>query len=507
MLKLEEYKWVVLEEEFNSPLIRNEVWTQSWSHQAKIFKITQIIIGIVGIGDDMEYIADVSTWTEAHEELKKIVEKDMYFVKRLLDDTEEMGQKFNEWTEKNFIKTDLTKLSNKKIIKLLEEFAEKQMMLYVYGTIIPALDFLDFSYIENNMKKFLKEKVPKEEYEQYYRVFTEPSNNSFAQDQEEDLLKLMSKFYNKEWKKDILEKNLKEIKNKHPKFYKELSKHAKKHGWVYYVYVGPAFNEKNFLEFIKTHLKNNVKPENKLEEIKNKKEEIKKLKKEYIEKLKPGEFHKMVLETAGKMVWGKPRRKDFQSKGYYHLEKLLKEVAKRLFISLKQARYSSIPMLKEALKNKRIDVNLINSLMKKHITLPTAEGTVRVITGKEAEEFYKKNVQKNKEKAEQVKELKGATAYPGKVTGTVKVINRPSEMSKMKQGDILVSTATTPSIVPAMKKAGAIVTDSGGITCHASIVSRELGITCVIGVKIGTKVLKDGDIVEVDADKGVVRKK
>ena len=80
------------------------------------------------------------------------------------------------------------------------------------------------------------------------------------------------------------------------------------------------------------------------------------------------------------------------------------------------------------------------------------------------------------------------------------------EISKMEDGDIMVAHSTFPSLVPAMKKAAAIVTEDGGITCHAAIVSRELGIPCIIGTKIATKVFKDGDLVEVDADKGVVRK-
>lgn len=76
----------------------------------------------------------------------------------------------------------------------------------------------------------------------------------------------------------------------------------------------------------------------------------------------------------------------------------------------------------------------------------------------------------------------------------------------MKLGDILVSIATDPDIVPAMKKAAAIVTEQGGVTSHAAIVSRELNIPCVIGTKIATRVLKDGDRVEVDANKGIVKK-
>jgi pyruvate,water dikinase len=67
----------------------------------------------------------------------------------------------------------------------------------------------------------------------------------------------------------------------------------------------------------------------------------------------------------------------------------------------------------------------------------------------------------------------------------------------MKDGDILVSVATTPDILPAMKKAAAIVTDHGGITCHAAIVSRELNIPCLIATKYATKVFKDGDSVVV----------
>jgi len=103
-------------------------------------------------------------------------------------------------------------------------------------------------------------------------------------------------------------------------------------------------------------------------------------------------------------------------------------------------------------------------------------------------------------------ELRGQTGCIGKATGTVKIVIRPADMAKFNKGDILISIATDPDIVPAMKKAAAIVTEQGGITSHAAIVSRELGVPCVIGTKIATKVFKDGDRVEVDATNGVVRK-
>lgn len=78
-------------------------------------------------------------------------------------------------------------------------------------------------------------------------------------------------------------------------------------------------------------------------------------------------------------------------------------------------------------------------------------------------------------------------------------------MVKVSAGDVVVSPMTTPDLLPAMKLSSAIVTDEGGLTCHAAVVARELGKPCVIGTKIATKVLKDGDTVEVDAEKGIVR--
>jgi len=103
-------------------------------------------------------------------------------------------------------------------------------------------------------------------------------------------------------------------------------------------------------------------------------------------------------------------------------------------------------------------------------------------------------------------DLQGVVASPGNVRGVVKICESVSEIDKIQTGEILVASMTRPEYLPAMQKAAAIVTDEGGITSHAAIVSRELGKPCVIGTKYATRVLKDGDKVEVDADHGVVRK-
>lgn len=100
--------------------------------------------------------------------------------------------------------------------------------------------------------------------------------------------------------------------------------------------------------------------------------------------------------------------------------------------------------------------------------------------------------------------LKGLGASPGIAVGEVKIVGSEKDISKVKEGDVLVAVMTTPDMVPAMKKASAIVTDEGGMTCHAAIVSRELGVPAVVGTKKATKVLKDGMLVTVDGEKGIV---
>jgi pyruvate, water dikinase len=100
--------------------------------------------------------------------------------------------------------------------------------------------------------------------------------------------------------------------------------------------------------------------------------------------------------------------------------------------------------------------------------------------------------------------LTGAPASPGIGTGSVKVLKSPKEIEKVKNGDILVAPMTSPDYVPAMKRAAGIVTNEGGQTSHAAIVSRELGIPCIVGTREATKLLKDHDIVTVDGSKGFV---
>lgn len=102
--------------------------------------------------------------------------------------------------------------------------------------------------------------------------------------------------------------------------------------------------------------------------------------------------------------------------------------------------------------------------------------------------------------------VEGRPAYPGVVRGRAKCILTQRDFKKMRRGDILIAPNTRPEYVPIMKIAGAIISEEGGITCHTAIVSRELRIPAVVGAQGALKAFRDNDMIEVDAEQGIVRK-
>jgi pyruvate,water dikinase len=100
--------------------------------------------------------------------------------------------------------------------------------------------------------------------------------------------------------------------------------------------------------------------------------------------------------------------------------------------------------------------------------------------------------------------VSGLGASPGRVSGRVRVLESPDEGSKLNKGEVLVATMTSPDWVPVMRRAAAIVTDGGGMTCHAAIVSRELRVPSVVGTRTATRILRDGELITVDGNTGEV---
>ena len=178
--------------------------------------------------------------------------------------------------------------------------------------------------------------------------------------------------------------------------------------------------------------------------------------------------------------------KSIAKKSEYKTENLLCMVKEEMFGYLKNGKLPK----EEVLRNRYENSALIFE-----------NGNYKLFTGNDAVKIEKIVTNLSK-----TNEIIGQTAYPGKAQGIVRIVFIPSKIKKFNDGDILVTGMTRPEFLPLIKKSAAFVTDAGGILSHAAIEARELKKPCIIGTKIATKVFKDGDLVEVDADKGTVRK-
>ena len=152
-----------------------------------------------------------------------------------------------------------------------------------------------------------------------------------------------------------------------------------------------------------------------------------------------------------------------------------------------------------------VSKNELEARQKLSVWVMQREGEVKILSSQKAKQFIKQHCQET-EGVKKSEILTGQVAYPGKVRGKVTIVNTREEMKKFSPGDILVSMQTSPELLPVMKMAKAFIGEIGGITCHTAIVSREMKKPCLVGVKGATRVLGDGDEVEVDAEKGIVRK-
>ncbi len=306
----------------------------------------------------------------------------------------------------------------------------------------------------------------------------------------------------KEWNENNI-KNALSLKELNP----ILEKYLQDFGWIEARwYVGKGWKEKDIIERmarfdVTQNFEEKIKELNGL--INRNKEEVKNIAKEL--KLSRDEIE--LVRVAKEYVFVRTYRTDMFNKAGFAARPFLQEIAKRLGLSFEQLIFLNSEEIINELKKAKIENELYQRISKrqKAFGILLCKGKLIYFDGKEIEEI-KKQQEITEEVNFDIREIKGITASPGKVTGLVKIVAMDKKgLSDVKNGDILVTSMTTPDFIPAMEKAVAFVTNEGGITCHAAIVSREMKKPCIIGTKIATKVLKDGDLVEVDADKGVVK--
>jgi phosphohistidine swiveling domain-containing protein len=201
-------------------------------------------------------------------------------------------------------------------------------------------------------------------------------------------------------------------------------------------------------------------------------------------------------------IWWQDLRKKYIFIANHFTRVLLEEIGRRKGIPVEELEASTYPEVLGLLETgERIDYRLRS---KGFLEYFHESGSIEYMEGERATETIRRYVDREVDKS--VRELRGMVVSRGTARGRVRILLTPKDIGHLHEGDVLVAPMTSPDYIVAMRKASAIVTDEGGMTCHAAIVSRELEKPCIVATRIATKVLDDGEEVEVDAEKGIIRR-
>ncbi|KKQ27703.1 MAG: Phosphoenolpyruvate synthase/pyruvate phosphate dikinase [Candidatus Magasanikbacteria bacterium GW2011_GWC2_37_14] len=419
-------------------------------------------------------------WQTQQQALLAEIEKEPLFLHKILKKAYQAHEEFTEFCKKMYEIKDFSGYSNDELISKVNKY--RDLFFCCDGPSILPL-YIEEDITEKIYNIFKKEsKIADKEY----AVVMTPVKDSIIILEEESLLKIVVK-YKEEGKDTII---------------KDLIEHIFNYGWMKNVgYYGEFFDQDYYLQRIEKLIQENT--EEQLQIIQWEREKKQKIFADLLEKYKNNKYLVSLIKTINEAIY----YRSFRSEQFYQSPKYLItffiEIAKRLGLSEYRDIFYFIPPEVVELLNKKQKGNQESIARRKDCFVLITNFEDRVFyEGEEAKVI----VDKIGVVSLETDEIKGQVAFSGKVTGIVKIVKGPDDFDKVNKGDILVAMSTQPNYVPILKKVAAIVTEEGGVLCHASVISRELEIPCIIGTKIVTQVLKDDDMVEVDAEKGVVRK-
>jgi phosphoenolpyruvate synthase/pyruvate phosphate dikinase len=401
---------------------------------------------------------------------------------KLMNVTRKKIGEFKKWQNKTH------KLTDRQLLNLYLLASDLYTTIAFGIPIVRRLDEAGFVYLQRVKKKI------KKDFDVYAIATT--AESSYLQQEELVFLRKI---------KDIVRKNLKKPQDK-GELNQIIKSHLKEWSWTGCSYADePPRREKDYQIIAANWLKSPQAFGQRLRELSASKKMVLRKRNQILKTLgiKDKEFlNALYILQKGSFL--KDYTRAMVAELSFSLRPIFAEISKRKKIPIEKLRLLTLPEFKKFFKKGVLPKKEILRNREKYYLAYPKNGRVKIVYGPKAEQIEKRYFSTAADIG--ITELRGNVAYPGKARSKVKIVQSLKDASKFNKGDILVVDNTTPELVPIMKKALAIVTNEGGITSHAAIVSRELKIPCVVGTKIATKIFKDGDKIEVDANKGIVRK-
>ena len=427
-----------------------------------------------------EIFIDLNEWAKLEEFLASKVKADKNFLKNFIGLCLQRSDELIKTSKRVRQVEDWQKVDSDRLLSLYRKYQNSVLNLMPFLNAILVLDGI------------LKKEI----------VISLETDLGIKDKNEQDLLlsKLVipkKKSYFVKENERILKTALKVQENKQVDIKQDIKDYLKRYAWISSIaYLKPFLTESDVMRKVEILLREN--PEEKLAQI----EQTKKKKQEGYEgafdQIKRSRRLVELVDLACEFIYLQTYRFDVFSIAHYQVYPLFGEIGRRFGLKVEELVYLTGEEIVKLVEGKaEVGKEEIKNRIKNY-ALIEEDGKYTLLSGGEVTKVVGEIVEGTT--------VKGMVASRGRATGEAKLVTEVEDVSKVNRGDIIISPMTHPKLIVAITKAAGIITDFGGMLCHAAIVAREFGIPCVVGTGNATKVFKDGDLVEVNAYDGTARK-
>jgi len=441
--------------------------------------------------DEIRWLFDEEELKNGGKEFVEKIEKNPNYLNALLDLFESRCELNNQYCD-NISTVRPSTLTKEELVEKIQrgiELYHKCMAVGVFA------EFLDFYLSSKTVEDLQTTNITKKEAQKIASILSTPQKDSFTREIEIETLKIVNQIQQNK----LLGK--KALSN--PKIKSMMENYLEKYYWSacnYFTFSG--LGKKSLIELIEKTLEDKKTAKQKLQEINETKtiEQKEKNKLKLDLRIKKNTLlHLSLLENTARIY---DERKKAQMHSFYSLGRLLKEIARRNKTNFDLAKYI-LPQEVNDFANGKISSTIL-AKRRKHVFVDL-NSTPKIILIDEEAKNAEKKVWDKTALEDNTTEISGMSASGGKVIGKARIITSSKTLHELKKGEILVTGMTSPDYAPALNKAIGIITDDGGITCHAAIIARELKLPCIVGTKNATRKIKTGDLIELRANHGMAR--
>lgn len=498
------------EEETQASFYTIDLWGSCYLATNQAYKKKFYSLSIYFVIDS--YLYEWVPFVDAKKSLEWAINKHKsnrsYFIKKyqeFFDVSAEIGKIFEDVRDRG-----LRNYVNEELKRLYFEIVNLGLRQYGYAILVEGMDTMS----EADYLKLLPD-TTREKALDIVRLLSMPLELIIIEKEKLSLFKLAIKVLeNNTLKKIVASNSLTRIKQ-YPDFYSKLIQHVRDFFWIQNSFLNAIYlDNRYFLNSLSGLIKKEGKRkflEGEIRKIINKERIIAKQIKEIYSKYSISLDAKSFFELVRLFATFQDKRKENVQKMVFCIDRIFNEIEKRYKVQKQDLNYYLVSELAALLQSGKKVSGRDLKRRRKAVLFSYFEGgkiKTNYLFGKQAEvvfEFFKKKREQMAKKGK----LKGFVASVGSgkqaiINGKVRIVFDPLK-DIFKLGEILVTGMTRPEFVPLMKKAKAIITNEGGITTHAAILSRELKVPCLIGTKVATGVLRSGDYIQLDLNSGTVQ--